>query len=99
MATAYLFACCGHSNLVIFNRISAIFHIKIASSKFSPKFKYECCPTNNNQDGLQNGRYLPVCTCGHTALVIYYPVASKFQRWIAFIKLSPKLEYEFCLIT
>ena len=48
MAVAYLFASCGLSNFVIYNRISAIFNIWIASIKFSPEFEYGFCPTNNN---------------------------------------------------
>ena len=57
MAAAYLFAsipCCGHSNLVIFNRISSKFHIWFASIKPWFNFKYEFCLTNDNQDGRQN---------------------------------------------
>ena len=54
---------------------------------------------NDNQDGRQNGRHLSVCSCGHSILVIYYPIASKFHIWITFIKLSPKLEYGLCPIS
>ena len=64
MATANQFTsirCCGHSNLVIFNRISLKFHIWFASIKPWFKFEYEFCPTNDNQDGQQNGRHLSVC--------------------------------------
>ena len=50
----------GHSNLVIFNQISSKFHIWIASIKLSFKFEYGFCPTNNNQDGRQNGPRLSV---------------------------------------
>ena len=39
-----------------------------ASIKLRFKFEYEYCPTNDNQDGQQNGRRLPVCTRGHTTL-------------------------------
>ena len=71
MPAAYQFPCCGHSNLVIFNRIYSNFHIWIASNKFSPKFEYGFCPTNDYQDGRQKGRRLSVCTCGHYTFVIY----------------------------
>ena len=55
---------------------------------------------NSNQDGCQNGRRLwSVCTCGHSKLVIYHTVASKFNIWIALIKSSPKFEHGFCPIT
>ena len=82
----------GHSNLVIFNQISSKFHIWVASIKLSFKFKYGFCPMNNNQDGLQNGCRLSVCSCGHSTLVIYYPIASKFHIWITLIKLLPNFE-------
>ena len=41
MAPTYQFACCGHSNLVIFNQISSKFNIWIASIKLLLKFEYE----------------------------------------------------------
>ena len=76
------------------------FHIWIASIKFSLKFEYEFCPTKVNQDGQRvdqdgqrNGRHLLVCTCRHSTLVIYYPIAAKFHIYITFINLSPKFDY------
>ena len=51
------------------------------------------------QDGRQNGRHLPVCTCGHSTLVIHHPIASKFHIRITFIKLLCKFEYELFSIT
>ena len=69
MAAAYQFAsvrCYGHSNLVIFLRISSNFHIWIASIPLWFKFEYEFCLTNDSQDG---GR-LPFSTRGHPTLVI-----------------------------
>ena len=60
MAAAYQFCCCGHSNLVIFYRISFKFHIWIAFIKLSFKFEYGFCLTKDNQDGRQNGRRLSV---------------------------------------
>ena len=34
---------------------------------------------NDNQDGHQNGCYLSLCTCRHSKLVIYYPIASSLS--------------------
>ena len=48
------------SHWVIFKRISSKFHIRIASIKLSFKFEYGFCPTNDNQDGRQNGPRLSV---------------------------------------
>ena len=48
--------------------------------------------------GNKNGR-LSVCSCGHSTLVSYYLIASKFHIWITFIKLLPKSEYGLCPIT
>ena len=56
MAAAYQFAsvrCCGHSNLVIFLRISSNFHIWIASITLWFKIEYEFCLTKDSQDGRQ----------------------------------------------
>ena len=56
----------GRSNLVIFNRISSKFYIWMASIKLSLKYafeyglEYRLCPTNDNQDGRQNGPLLPI---------------------------------------
>ena len=101
MATAISVHSCGHSNSVIFNRISSKFHIWIAPIKlsFMIEYEYEFCPTKDNQDGRQNGRRLSVYTYGQSTLVIYYPIASKFHIWITFIKLLPKFEYGLCPIT
>ena len=41
---------CGHSNLVILNRISSKFHILIASIKLWFKFRYGFLSTIDNQD-------------------------------------------------
>ena len=57
------------------------------------KFEYKFSPTNDNQDGRQNGRGLSVCFCEQSTLIIYYWITSKFHIWITFIKLS------LCLIT
>ena len=51
---------------------------------------------SDNQDGCQNGRHLSVCTCGHSNLVIYHPISSKFYIWTTFIKLLFMSEYGFC---
>ena len=50
----------GHSNSVIFNRISSKFHIWIASTNLSLKLEYRFCLTSDNQDGRQNGRHLSI---------------------------------------
>ena len=67
----------GHSNSVIFNRISSKFHIWIASINFSFKFKYVFCPTSDNQDGRQNGRHLSksavVVTLTQSFLIGFFP--------------------------
>ena len=52
--------CCGHSNLVIYNRIPSKFHIWIASIKLWFKVRYGIFPTNDYQDGRQIGRHLSV---------------------------------------
>ena len=51
---------------------------------------------SDNQDGRQNDRHLSVCTCGHSNLVIYHRVSSKFHIWTTFIKLLFMSEYGFC---
>ena len=51
---------CGHSNSLIFNRISSKFHIWIASINLSVKFEYGYCPTSDNQDVRQNGRHISI---------------------------------------
>ena len=64
IAAAYQFAsirCCVHSNLVIMNQISTTFHTWFASIKPWFRFEYGFCPTNDEQDGLQDGRRLSVC--------------------------------------
>ena len=102
MAAAYQSAsidCCGLSNLVIFNLISSKFHIWFASIKPWFKFEYEFCLTNDNQDGRQNSCRLSVwivCCCGHSNLVIFNRISSKFHIWFASIKPWFKFEYEFC---
>ena len=80
--------CRGHSNLVIFYRISSKFHVWIASIKLLFNFEYKFSLTKDNQDGRQNGRSLSICFCGQSTLIVYYPITSKFHIWITFIKLS-----------
>ena len=82
---------CGHSNFKVshLSPISSKFHIRIPFIKLWPKFKYRFCLKNNNQHGCQNRCGLwSVCTCEHSNLVIYHPIASKFDVWISFIKRS-----------
>ena len=49
-----------------------------------------------NQDGHHNARYLSVCTYGHSNLVIYHLISSKFHIWTYFTKLLFMSEYGFC---
>ena len=84
---------CGRSTLDIYFLISSKFHLLLASIKLWFKFEYGFCPTNNNQDGQQNGHHLSVGFCRHSTLVIYYWIAPKFLIWINSIKLWFKLEY------
>ena len=51
---------CGHSNSVVFNRISSKFHIWIASINRLFNFEYGFYSTSNNQDGRQIGRHLSI---------------------------------------
>ena len=51
MAMPINVCCRGHSNLVIFYRISSKFYILITFIKLSIKFEYGFCLTNDNQDG------------------------------------------------
>ena len=81
-----------------FNGISSKFHIWIASIKLSFKFEYRFFLMNDKQDGRQNGCRLSVCTCGHSTLVTYYRIASKFHIWTTFNKLLFMSEYGFCPI-
>ena len=93
--------CCGHSNLVIFNRIFFKFHIWFASIKLWFKFQYEFCPTNDNQDDQQMAaayQFASIRCCGHSNLVIFNWISSKFHLWFASIKPWFQLEYEFCQI-
>ena len=39
---------------------------------------YQTLCLSDNQDGRQSGRHLSVYTCGHSNLVIYHPISSKF---------------------
>ena len=57
---------------------------------------YQTLDLSDNQDGCQNGRHLSVYTCGHSNLVIYHLISSKFHIWTTFIKLLFMSEYGFC---
>ena len=84
MAAAYQFVsirCCGHSNLVSFNRISSKFHIWFASVKPWSKFDYEFCQTIFNQDGWQKGRGLSVCVCLLLWSLLVQTSNMGFVRW------------------
>ena len=102
MVAAYQFAsirCCGHSSLVIFNRISSKFHKWFASIKPWLKFDYEFCRTNNTKmvDKMAAAyQFASVHCCGHSNLFIFILISSNFHIWIASITLWFKFEYEFC---
>ena len=57
---------------------------------------YQTLGLSDNSDGCQNGRHLSVYICGHSNLVIYHPISSKFHIWTTFIKLLFMSEYGFC---
>ena len=91
--------CCGHSNLVIFNRISSKFHIWIASIKFWFKFRYGFFPTPiikiaDKMDAAYQFTF--ICCCGLSNLVIFNRISYKLHIWILSIKPWFKFEYEFC---
>ena len=67
----------------------------LLSSNF-PKLNFGYCRMNDNQVGCTNGNCLSVCTCGHSNLVIYHQISSKFHIWTTFIKLLFISEYGFC---
>ena len=89
MAPTYQYLLLWSLLLSHFNWISSKFHIWIASINLSFKYEYGFCQTSDNQDGQQNGRRLSmhVCCRGHSNLVIFYQISSKFHVWIASIKL------------
>ena len=70
MIVAYQFAWCGHSNLVIFNHISSKFHIWISCIKLLLKLEYGICPTNDNQNGHQNGHRLMRLSVLHVVVTL-----------------------------
>ena len=43
----------------------------------------------------KNGRRLSFCSCGHSILVIYHPISSKFHIWTTSIKLLFMSAYVF----
>ena len=59
---------------------------------------YQTLGLSDNQDGRQNGHNLSVYTCGHSNLVIYHLISSKFYIRTTFIKLLFNFmsEYVFC---
>ena len=99
MAAAHQFAsirCCGHSNLVIFNRISSKFHICFASIKPSFKFLIEQTITKMADKMADAYQFASVRCCVHSNLLIFLQISSNFHIWIASITLLLKFEYEFC---
>ena len=72
--------CCrGHSNLVIFYRMSFKLHVWIASIKLLFKFEYKFSLTSDNQYGRQNDSHLSICFCGQSTLIIFKLITSKFH--------------------
>ena len=43
-----------------------------------------------------NNKNAKAWLAGHSNLVIYQPIPSKFHAWITLFKLSPKFEWKFC---
>ena len=80
----------------MYHKISFKFHIWTTFFNLSPKFEYEYCPNNDNQDGQQNGCRPSVCTCGHSNLDIYHQISSKFYIWTTVFILLTVIEYGFC---
>ena len=87
MAAAYQFALWTiyHNHLLPYN-------LQISHMDYF----YQTRALSNNQDGCQNGRRLSVYTCGHSNLVIYHPISSKFHIWTSFIKLLFMCDYGYC---
>ena len=65
----------------------------MASIKLSFKFEYEFCPTNDYQDGRQNGPHLSV-----SAVVVTLTLIGFLPNFIqaGFHQTLIKLEYRFC---
>ena len=78
MATACQFTY-GHSRVVIYYPILSKFHLWTTFINLLFKPEYGICLTSNNQDGHQNGRCLSDCVCGHSNLVNYHLISSKFH--------------------
>ena len=74
MATAYQCRLSWSVLLIRFIQISSKFHVWIASIKLLFKFEYKFSPTNDNQDGRQNGHHLSICFCYQSTLIIHYPI-------------------------
>ena len=79
MANAYQCRLSCSVLLSHFYRISSKFHVWIASIRLLLQFEYKFSPTNDNQDGRQNGHRLSICFCCQSTLIIYYPITSKFH--------------------
>ena len=89
MAAANQFAsvcCCGHSNLVIFNRISSKLHLWFASIQPWFKFEYEFFFRQTITKMATGYQFASVYCCGHSNLVIFNRISSKFLIWFASFK-------------
>ena len=82
MPSSYQFACCCHSNLVIFNQISSKFHIWFAFIKFSLKFSmgfvWQMITKITDKNSKMAAAY-QFASCGHSNLVIFNQISSKFH--------------------
>ena len=99
MATACRFALVDTlASSFIYHPISSKFNIGITFIKLSPKLEYWFCLMKDNQFGRQNVCCLQVWFYGHSNLVIYHLISSKFHIRITFIKLFPKINCQFALV-
>ena len=104
---ALLFSDCpsvhGHSNSVIFNRISSKFHIWIASINFNSENGFCATLTSILNTGFVRHPITKMADkmaatyqnlLSWSLSVIFYWISSKFHVWIALIKLVFKFEYK-----
>ena len=88
-------AACSFLNLHFYHLSSSKFHTCISFIKLFPKIICGYYPMNDNQDCHKYGHCLSVCMCGHSNLVIYQSISSKFHIWTTFTKLLFMSEYGF----
>ena len=61
---------CQFAIVVTLSQFLIRFLSKLIYGLLLVQVRIRVCPTNDNQDGRQNGCYLSVCTCGHSTLFI-----------------------------